>query len=106
MATQALFPGTELDLPPEAAAMAAEAAPEATLEAAPAAPAGGDEAARLRAALEALSGTVEQLRAQANGAAVEASLVAENEALRAARSMDLEEMRAILAELEPMLEEA
>jgi len=70
---------------------------------APAAPEDGGEAVRMRAALEALTASAAQLREQHDGAA-DASLRAEVDALKAARAMDLAEMRAILAELEPMME--
>ncbi|MFO6463651.1 hypothetical protein ACK8OR_04600 [Jannaschia sp. KMU-145] len=66
---------------------------------------GEADGVRLRAALEAMAATSADLRAQTDGA-VDASLKAENDALRAARAMDLAEMQALLAELEPMLEAA
>ncbi|WP_308914830.1 hypothetical protein [Jannaschia sp. LMIT008] len=62
-----------------------------------------EEGTRLRAALEALTASNQQLRDGADGAA-DASLQAEIDALRAARAMDLAEMRALLAELEPLME--
>ncbi|UWQ20688.1 hypothetical protein [Jannaschia sp. W003] len=90
----------------EAAREAAEArlrelearAPESAAE-----PADPEETARMRAAIEALTASAQQLREQQGGAA-DASLRAELDALRAARAMDLAEMRAILSELEPMME--
>ncbi|MEM7491204.1 MAG: hypothetical protein AAF390_18985 [Pseudomonadota bacterium] len=66
------------------------------------APTDGAEANRLRAAVEALTATSAELRAQADGASDKA-LEAEVEALRAARALDLAEMEAILAELGPLL---
>ena len=89
----------------EARGQAEEAAARAAAaeDAARSAANGGEEGVRLRAAVEALTESSRQLRDQQPGAA-DASLVAEVEALRAARAMDLAEMRALLAELEPMLE--
>ena len=87
----------------EAKAVEAPDGPRAATTHAPAVD-GGEEGQRLRAAVEALAATSEQLRAQQDGA-VDAALAAELEALRAARAMDLAEMRALLAELEPMLGE-
>ncbi|MBM2576705.1 hypothetical protein JQC91_10355 [Jannaschia sp. Os4] len=95
----------------EAAAAAREAEHAAALEAAradappAAAPDAGGEVDRLRAAVEALTATSAQLRAQAEGAA-DAALEAELEAVRAARAMDLAEMRRILEEMAPILESA
>jgi hypothetical protein len=60
------------------------------------------ETARLRAAVEALTAASAELRAGAEGA-VDRTLVAEVEALRAARAMDLAEMRTLLSELDPLL---
>ena len=84
-----------------ARAEAAEAA-LAERDAAPA-PDADAETARLRAAVDRLAATSAELRAGAPGA-TDRALEAEVEALRAARSMDLKEMEALLAELEPMLE--
>jgi chromosome segregation ATPase len=77
------------------------------LEAAPApkaasGPIDADEAVELRAAVEALTATSAELRAQAPGAA-DRALEAELDALRAARALDLAEMEAILTELDPLL---
>ncbi|KIT17227.1 hypothetical protein [Jannaschia aquimarina] len=69
------------------------------------APTTGGDVDRMRTSLEALAQANEQLRAQTDGS-VDASLRAELDALKAAREMDLSEMRALLAELEPMLESA
>ncbi|MEM8823989.1 MAG: hypothetical protein AAGF30_10305 [Pseudomonadota bacterium] len=62
----------------------------------------GEEANRLRAAVEALTATSADLRAKSDGAP-DRALQAELEALRAARALDLAEMESILAELDPLL---
>lgn len=64
-----------------------------------------EETDRLRQSLTTLSASLDDLRAGADGAA-DPSLTAEVAALRAARELDLAEMKALLAELEPMLERA
>jgi len=63
------------------------------------------------AALAELTEVVAALRASAAQGATDAGLInraleAEVEALRVARHADLAEMRTLLAELEPMLEES
>ena len=63
------------------------------------------EVRKLRETLAELSTTVDDLRAGA-GEAGDAILRAEIAALRAARELDMAEMHALLAELEPMLEQA
>lgn len=85
----------------KAAAAAAPAAAPAPVSAAP-----GD-----LAALAELSEVTAELRAKAEEGAADAALInrtleAEVEALRIARHADLAEMRTLLAELEPMLEES
>ena len=87
----------------ERRAEAAEEAAAASRDAADLAAQGGAEGVRMRAAIEALTATSAQLRAQQEDAG-DAALMAELEALRAARAMDLAEMQTLLALLEPMLE--
>lgn len=82
----------------EAALSERSAAASTTAEGDPA-----EETVRLREAVEALTATSEELRMQAPGA-TDRALEAEVEALRAARAMDLKDMEALLAELEPLLE--
>ncbi len=85
----------------EAAEQALSQVPE------PAGPTATDQAEvdRLRDAVTKLSKALDDVRSGAEGA-MDASLKAELETLRAARDLDLAEMQALLAELEPMLERA
>jgi hypothetical protein len=94
----------ELRARAEAAEMRAAAA-EAELDALRSAPPAEGEPDRLRAALGELEGTLDGLREGHDGA-VDASLAAEVEALRAARALDLAEIEALLKDLEPLLEPA
>jgi phage shock protein A len=65
-----------------------------------------EEVDRLRDAVEALTSSNAQLHGDRDGAeAVDGALRAEIEGLRAARAMDLREMKLLLAELEPVLTE-
>jgi hypothetical protein len=64
-----------------------------------------DEPDRMRAAFDDLLSAVDALREGREGA-MDDSLRAEAEALRAARALDLAELNALLAELEPLLEPA
>lgn len=85
------------------------AAAKAATPATPAAPASSSQGDL--AALTALSDITAELRASAARGAAEPDLInrsmeAELEASRIARHADLAEMRALLAELEPMLEES